>query len=225
MSFSGERLSEIMKEKGFTTLEMINLLKDRYDIDITIDTMKSYRRKGGKNAIPPLDKLNAISEILGVSIDELNGKLTTSSVKMIPITGNASCGAVELNTLQDFSKKASYNGDFWNESLYCVIANGDSMSPEIDNGDEVIIDPNVKPITGDMVLYRLDDEFAIKVLVIDEDAHMMQFVPYNSNPDFKTRTIRMDDEDTMNRLIIHKVVSVNKLMFNNRASRLRMIGR
>ena len=53
----------------------------------------------------------------------------------------------------------------------------------------------------------------------------MQFVPYNSSETFKTKTIRLDDEETLAKLTYHKVVSVNKLKFNNRAARLKLIGR
>ena len=64
-----------------------------------------------------------------------------------------------------------------------------------------------------------------KVLVIDNDAYIVQFVPYNSSDSFKTRTIKLDDEESMSKLTYHKVVSVNKLKFNNRAARLKLIGR
>lgn len=176
---------------------------------------------------PNIDTINAIATYLNIDVSSLlNENIQDKKpVKLVPIKANASCGSSEIATIQDFSRKAYYNGEFWTPSLYCVIANGSSMSPEIDDGDEVIIDPDVKPINGDMVLYKIDNEFAIKVLVIDEDAHIMQFIPYNPSEEFKTRTVRLDDEDTMNRLMIHKVVSVNKLMFNNRAARLKMIGR
>lgn len=187
MAFNGQLFSELIKKKGYTTLEIINILKDSYNIEMTIDTMKSYRRKNDVRT--------------------------------------PSCGGLEENHLQEENKKAYYNGEFWKKSLYCVIANGDSMSPEIDDGDEVIVDPDVKPVTGDMVHYKIDNESAIKVLVIDEDAYIMQFVPYNSSEDFKTKTIRLDDEETIAKLSYHKVVSVNKLKFNNRAARLKMIGR
>lgn len=176
---------------------------------------------------PNIETIKSIANTLNVSVSELlsDKESLEKPVKMVPIKANASCGAVETSTFQEIGRKAYYNGEFWKESLYCVIANGSSMSPEIDDSDEVIIDPDVKPVSGDMVLYRLENEFAIKVLVIDEEAHLMQFVPYNPSEEFKTRTVRLDDEDTMNRLMIHKVVSVNKLMFNNRAARLKMIGR
>lgn len=225
MYFNGERFSKLLKDKNITTLEMINILKSKYNIDMTIDTMKSYRRKSGVRT-PSLDKLTAFAEILDTTIDVLSGRETTGkSVKFIPIVGTASCGGSEINHLQDDSKKALYNGEFWKKSLYCVIANGDSMSPEIDDGDEVIIDPGVKCQHGDMVYYKIDAESAIKVLVIDKEAHIMQFVPYNPNEYFKTKTIRLDDEEILNKLTYHKVVSVNKLKFNNRAARLKIINR
>lgn len=224
MAFNGEFFSELIKKKGYTTLEIINILKDRYGIDMTIDTMKSYRRKNDVRT-PSLDKLTAFAEILDTTIDALSGRENEHEVKFVPVTGTASCGGSEINFLQDATKKASYNGDFWKKTLYCVIANGDSMSPEIDDGDEVIIDPDVKCQTGDMVHYKIDNESAIKVLVIEEDAHLIQFIPYNTNELFKIKTIRLDDEETMSKLTYHKVVSVNKLKFNNRAARLKMIGR
>lgn len=225
MSFDGELFSDLIKKRGFTALEIIDILKNKYNIDITIDTLKSYRRKGGKNATPTLDKLKAFSEILNTTIDALSGKNNEKPVKTVPIIGTASCGGSDINHLQEDNKKAFYNGEFWKPSLYCLIANGDSMSPEIDDGDEVIIDPDIQCQHGDMVYYKIDGESAIKVLVIDQEAYIMQFVPYNSSEDFKTKTIRLDDQDTLDKLIYHKVVSVNKLKFNNRLARLKMIGR
>jgi len=163
---------------------------------------------------------------LNVSTDFLlSGIENGTKVKQIPIIGTASCGDSEMNYDQDSNKKANYNGEYWNKDLYCVIASGDSMSPEIDDGDEVIIDPNVEPVNGDMVHYKINDESAIKVLVIDTDAYIMQFVPYNQGDFFRTKTIRLDDDEALNELSYHKVVSVNKLKYNNRNARLRLIGR
>ncbi|MCR8709852.1 LexA family transcriptional regulator [Aliarcobacter butzleri] len=171
------------------------------------------------------EQIALIAKYFSVTTDYIYGLENKKSVKPVPVIGTASCGGCDINHLQESGKTAFYNGEFWKSSLYCVIANGDSMSPEIDDGDEVIIDPDVKSQHGDMVYYKIDAESAIKVLVIDKEAHIMQFVPYNPNECFKTKTIRLDDEETLNKLIYHKVVSVNKLKFNNRAARLKMINR
>lgn len=207
----GERLKKARKDKNLSQ-EMLSKL-----IGVTRNAITNYENNSNT---PTYENMKKLSLILGVDFSSQE-----KNVKFVPIVGTASCGNCDLNHFEENNKKAFYNGEFWKSSLYCVIANGDSMSPEIDDGDEVIIDPDVKCQTGDMVHYKIDNESAIKVLVIDSDAHIMQFVPYNSNDCFKTRTIRLDDEETMGKLSYHKVVSVNKLKFNNRAARLKLIGR
>lgn len=225
MGFSGENFSNFLKNKKITTVELIKIMKDRYDIDITIDTVKSYRRKSGEVRTPSLDKLTAFSEILGISIDALAGKEAIAQVKSVPIVGTASCGVCDINVLQDLSLKALIAADDWNMSLYAVIANGDSMANEIYDGDIAIIDPNIQLQSGDMTFYKIDDEAAIKIFVDDKENNMFQFVPYNSNAYFKTRSIRLDDETLFERLTMHKVVQVVSIKKNNRAARLKMIGR
>ena len=213
----GSKIKEILDFKG---------IKQKKFAEMINETTVNVNRYINEQRQIPNSLLPTIAKELNISIDELlDGEITERKVSLVPVVGTASCGGTEINCLQDESKKAYYNGDFWKQSLYCVIANGDSMSPEIDDGDEVIIDPDVPCQHGDMVYYKIDDESAIKVLAIDKEAHIMQFVPYNSSETFKTKTIRLDDEETIERLTYHKVVSVNKLKFNNRAARLKLIGR
>ncbi|WNL28010.1 LexA family transcriptional regulator [Arcobacter cryaerophilus gv. pseudocryaerophilus] len=213
----GSKIKEILDFKG---------IKQKKFAEMINETTVNVNRYINEQRQIPNSLLPTIAKELNISIDELlDGEITERKVSLVPVIGTASCGGTEINCLQDENKKAYYNGDFWKQSLYCVIANGDSMSPEIDDGDEVIIDPDVPCQHGDMVYYKIDGESAIKVLAIDKEAHIMQFVPYNSSETFKTKTIRLDDEETIERLTYHKVVSVNKLKFNNRAARLKLIGR
>lgn len=213
----GSKIKEILDFKG---------IKQKKFAEMINETTVNVNRYINEQRQIPNSLLPTIAKELNISIDELlDGEITERKVSLVPVMGTASCGGTEINHLQDENKKAYYNGDFWKQSLYCVIANGDSMSPEIDDGDEVIIDPDVPCQHGDMVYYKIDAESAIKVLAIDKEAHIMQFVPYNSSENFKTKTIRLDDEETIERLNYHKVVSVNKLKFNNRAARLKLIGR
>lgn len=144
-------------------------------------------------------------------------------VSKIPVIGTASCGGPEINFSQEEGAFCYYNGEFFSPELYCVIANGDSMAPDIEDGDEIICDPNVEAEHGDMVHYQLHNESAIKVLVKNEEAGIISLKPYNGSDEFKTRVIRIDD-DEMNYLKMNKVVAVNKLKFNNRAARLRLVG-
>ena len=221
MSFD-EKFNFVMRDSKTTNLKLSTILEERYNYKIGKDSIGKYRR-GERTPSPEFIKF--ASKILNISSDYLLGiENKIYSVKNIPIIGTASCGNVENNQLQDLSGFAPYRGENYTSSLYCVIANGDSMAPEIEDGDEVICDPDIEPQNGDIVHYKLLGEGAVKVYFKDEDAFMVQFIPYNPSESFKTKTIRLDD-DLANELKVAKVVAVNKLKFNNRLSRLKLIGK
>lgn len=216
----GDALDELMREKKMTNTAMSEILLDAYDYKISRESIGKYR-KNERTPEPTLIKY--FSDILGVSADYLLGA-SKKEVARVPVVGTASCGGSEINYLQEKGRKVYYSGERFNKSMYAVIANGDSMASEIENGDEVICDPLQKPVSGDIVHYKLDGESAIKILWIEEDANIIQLIPYNQTESFKTTTIRMDDE-RFDDLEMTKVVAINKLTFNNRASRLKLIGR
>lgn len=173
---------------------------------------------------PDISRLSAIADILNMNVDEMLSGVKTTSVAKIPIIGEASCGDSIVSSFQDTGRTCYYRGDYFSPDLYCVIASGDSMAPEIEDGDEIVCDPRAKPAHGDLVHYMIHGESAIKVYVVDQDANLVQFVPYNPSDTFKTRTIRLDDEEASDLKIV-KVVAVNKLKFNNKSARLKLIGR
>lgn len=173
---------------------------------------------------PDIGRLSAIADILNMNVDEMLSGVKTTTVAKIPVIGETSCGAAISSSFQDSGRTCYYRGDFFHPDLYCVLASGDSMAPEIEDGDEIVCDPRVKPAHGDLVHYMIHGESAVKVYVVDNEAHMIQFVPYNPSDTFKTRTIRLDDENA-SELKIVKVVAVNKLKFNNKSARLKLIGR
>jgi len=221
---TGEIVTKLMKEHGIkkqTDLARIIYQKDKIEPKERVN-LSGYLI-GSVNF--PDFALERIATHFGVTIDFLKGREEEKEVKAVPIVANTSCGACDVSTLQDFNKKSYVSRRNWKKSLYSLIACGDSMSSEINDGDELIVDPEIKPANGDIVHYKIDDESAVKVLVIDNEAHIMQFVPINSTDNFKTKTIRLDDEDTLNRLEVHKVISIIKTKVNNRAARLKMIGR
>jgi len=98
------------------------------------------------------------------------------------------------------------------------------MAPEIEDGDKVVCDPHAQVQTGDIVHYQVGNESAIKVYVRDEDAYIVQFIPYNTSENFKTTTIRLDD-DLAQELKVAKVSAIVKTHINNRQARLKFIGR
>jgi SOS-response transcriptional repressor LexA len=213
MNFS-KRFETALKNAGKKQADLSRDLKIQSG---TISTWKQRNSIGKKY-------IHDVAKYLNVSTDFLlGGAMETKPVFKVPVIGTASCGGTDMDHLQDDSLYCYYNGDFWHKELYCVIANGDSMSIDIEDGDEVICDPNVKPQSGDIVHYRINGESAIKVLVEDLEANIIRLKPYNPSDDFKTRTIRLDDDEAQD-LKMSKVVAVNKLRFNNRVARLRLVG-
>lgn len=212
-----DKINELLKQKGFTQAALAK------HIGLAPPNLNKILKRQ-ENRQFKSDQLYGVADYFGVNANYFASGVERP-VNFVPVVSNSSCGSSQISTLQDFGRKALYNGDYWKKSLYCVIACGDSMAPDIEDGDEIIIDPDVTPTHGDMVHYKIDGESAVKILVKDEDAHIIQFVPYNQSEDFKTKTVRLDDQETLDRLEYFKVVSVNKLKFNNRLARLKMIGR
>ena len=209
MSSFGEKLKLARKQKKISQESLAKL------VGVSRVAITNYETN--KNT-PTYENIKRLSLILGVNFSD-----EETDVKSVPIVGTASCGACEINVLQDLSLKALISANDWNKDLYAVIANGDSMANEIYDGDIAIIDPNIQLQSGDMTFYKIDDEAAIKIFVDDKENNMFQFVPYNSNKHFKTRNIRLDDETLFDRLTMHKVVQVVSIKKNNKYTKYKQI--
>ncbi|AXX89321.1 hypothetical protein CKA55_07400 [Arcobacter suis] len=207
----GDRLKKARNDKNLSQ-EMLGKL-----IGVTRNAITNYEKNSNT---PTYENMKKLSLILGLDLSSQE-----KNVKFIPITGTASCGVLENNCLQEENLKTYIQEDEWNKNLYAVIACGDSMATEIYDGDRAIIDPFVKVQNGDMVYYRIDDESAIKVFFEDNENYLINFIPYNVSENFKIKTIRKDDKLIMDKLIYHKVVHVVSSKKNNRAARLKIIGR
>lgn len=217
-----------MKKQKISREKLAELLMEKGD-SITIDGINWWFRNE-KNK-PEIERIKLLSEILNVPFNKLalipddikNNILGSSNVKFVPIVGSASCGVPLPNSYQDIENKAFCRSEIWNKDLYAVIADGDSMMPEIDDGDEVICDPNAKILNGDMVHYQIGGESAIKVYFKDDAIGVIEFAPLNQNGEFKTLKFRLDDDSIDIRM--SKVVAVNKSKMNNRTARLKAINR
>ncbi|MEE3776483.1 S24 family peptidase [Campylobacter sp. CX2-4080-23] len=217
-----------MKKQKISREKLAELLTQKGD-SITIDGINWWFRSE-KNK-PEIEKIKIISEILNVPFNKLalisddikNNILGINNIKFVPIVGSASCGVPQLNSYQDIENKAFCKSEIWHNDLYAVIATGDSMTPEIDDGDEVICDPRADILSGDIVHYQIAGEGAIKVYFKDESVGVIEFVPFNQNSEFKTLKFRIDDENIDIRM--SKVIAINKSKMNNRLARLKAINR
>lgn len=215
MSFA-ENIKKYMKQNKLTAQEIADKLN--LTRGAVTNWSNGIRFPGDEETIKDLAK------ILRISVEDLFADEDRKPVAKIPVIGETSCGSPISSSFQDSGRTCHYRGDVFHPDLYCVIASGESMASEIEDGDEIICDPRAMVQHGDLVHYTIHGESAVKLYTIDEDANIIQFVPYNPSPDFKVRTVRLDDDEA-EELKIAKVVSVNKLKFNNRTARLRLIGR
>lgn len=216
----GDALDNIMKDRKITNKALSETLQNTYGYKVSKESIAKYRNNDRR---PNPVLIGYIADILNVSTDFLLG-VDRKVVNTVPVIGLASCGEKPSNFLYFIKKTAFYNGDDFNSDLYAVIANGSAMAPEIETRDEVICNPRSEPVSGDLVYYKIGSENGIKVLWIDDEANIVQLIPYKQSEDFKTTTFRKDDE-RFSDLSLTKVVGINKITFNNHESRLAMIGR
>ncbi|MDR1285251.1 MAG: helix-turn-helix domain-containing protein [Campylobacteraceae bacterium] len=205
-----EVTSRMMKQESTKNIDLANFLKVSAQVFGNWVTRESIPEKYASQ----------IAEYYKSDLNSLYDE-DAKPIKKVPIVSTVNCGDDAKNN--GYKGFASYKGDNKIEKLYCVIARGDNMSPEIEDGDEIICDPDAKIKSGDIVHYTIEKESAVKIYVKDEDADILQLVPYSQSKDFKTKTIRLDDKNT--NLAVVKVVAINKLNMKSNQARLKLIGR
>jgi len=206
----GTRLKTQIKANGYSMVEVAKLMGvSKGAISHWCNDIRS----------PNTDDILRLSKILNVDVSSFFSDNLSGVVK-IKVMSEASCGlpisGLEINE-DVFVSKEDYNS-----RMYAVKAVGDSMMPEVNNGDKVICDASASIQNGDLVHYRLNNESAIKVYIRDEELQVIQFVPFNSNGDFKTTSIKIEDSIDIE---IAKVVDIVSNKRNNRSARLKSIGR
>ena len=168
MGFNLSNFKQSMKNKKFSNKDLVDKLQEK-GIDATIDTIKSYRRSGGKNRQPTNDKLVAMSKILDVSVDYLLGNDDTIPIKTIPLVGIASCGVPNLS-YNDMVEQIVVPAELARDGVYAVRADGDSMEPKISHGDIIICDTEQECMEGNIAHYTtIDGESGVKKYSIDKD--------------------------------------------------------
>lgn len=210
-----DKIKILIKEKTISRKEVASYI-GTYPANIS-DILNRKGRKFSTEHIPKLAKLFSVDE------NYLHSDEKFIPTRKVPILGTSSCGSSESNFLQIEDSYCIYSADAWHDKLFCVIANGDSMAPEIEDGDQIICDPFLIPKHGELAHYSINGESAVKVFIENKDAGIVQLKPMNSNEYFKTTIFRVDD-DEFNSVKFSKVVGINKINFNNVSARLKLVG-
>lgn len=153
-----KKLDKILKDKKVSSRKLSEDLEKFYNYKISKESIAKYRTS---ERTPDPEFIEYTCKLLNIEPNELFIE-NFKPVKPIPIVGSVSCGNPDLNHFQEYDRVCLYNGDRWSESLYCVVANGDSMAPEIEDGDELVCDPEASILDGDLVHYQIAGKVPLK---------------------------------------------------------------
>ncbi len=116
---------------------------------------------------------------------EYNPNSNNGELRSIPLIlqgdyNNYMDGIIETERL------ISISSDLWTPVAFAVIYEGDAMSPELITGDQVIVDPDINPSSGDIVYCYIDklDAHVFRFFVIE--AGKPVFKPSNTIYDIAT---------------------------------------
>lgn len=144
-------------------------------------------RKGRKFQAEHIPKL---AKLFNVSVDYLLGNDDIATVKTIPLIGLASCGIPQEYDLNSY-ESVPISAELYREGMYAVKAEGDSMSPKVNNGNLVYCVADEQIQNGNIVHYMVDGESGIKKFKMNEKGDTISLVPLNS--DYDIITISADD--------------------------------
>ena len=140
-----------------------------------------------------------ISNFLKIGMDDIIGNRILVS-KYIPLIGKSSCGKPKDYDLNGY-EPVPVPSDMYKDGMYAVEAEGDSMSPKINDGDIVYCQPNRVIDSGNIVHYWLNGESGIKKYKMNEQGTIISLIPINS--DYDVITIHCDD---VHELLMARVV-------------------
>ena len=146
------------------------------------------------------DQMALVADYFDVSTDYMYGLDEIQKQKLIPLIGKSSCGKPRDYDLNGY-EPIPVPLDMYKSGMYAVEADGDSMSPKINDGDIVYCCPNQLINNGKIVHYWLDGESGIKKYKINELGTIISLIPINSEHDIITI-----HHDERHELIMAKVV-------------------
>lgn len=133
----------------------------------------------------PVDKVIEISKLFDVSTELLLGIDVKRVTKNVPLIGKASCGIPKEYDLNGY-ESVPVEDSIYRNGMYAVIADGDSMSPKINDGDILYCCPNSQIDSNNIVHYFVNGNSGIKRYKINEAGTIITLVPVNSEYDIIT---------------------------------------
>ncbi len=202
LSVFGKRVKELRSINKYSVRE----LAER--VGISPSNISEYE---AGNVMPSMYILYALSEVLNVDMDYLSGRSNMkfnrnqnhTTNQRIPVYSSASCGegTQPLSTpIGEKPKPPNADGDYW------VIAKGDSMTPKIYDGDELLVKSTQNVNNHDIVIVLHEDEVLCKIFYDSDKAVVL----VSENKDYPNITLLKREA---NNQIIGKVTYIGSKVF------------
>lgn len=170
-------------------------------------TRPAYSHYETGKRIPDAEILEKLADLYQVSIDELMGRSPAEDVGihleekpqiisddevMLPLVASLRCGPGYSGEPFSFIKPVPVPRTYvrkWGEGLQCLIAVGESMSPNIIPGDLLVCRPGEAWESGNVVSVNYDDTDMIKRIYATKDGIDLR----SDNPAFETIHVTEDE--------------------------------
>lgn len=177
----GEQLKKARKKKKMSQDDLANILG--------INRVSISNYESNKNT-PTLSNMNKILKALDLNSNYFDENNTKILLKTIPLIGLASCGIPQDYDLNGYDQ-IPISEELYHDGMYAVRAEGNSMSPKINDNALVYCRSAQHVENGHIVHYSINSESGIKKYKINEKGDIISLVPINS--DFDIITIHADD--------------------------------
>lgn len=222
MATSTERINQIMKEKKLRQIDVLNLAKpfqEKYNIKFYKSHLSQY--VNGKSN-PDNEKIFLLSKVFGVSEAWLLGydvpryKITEEieddtlpkpqGIK-IPVLGTVAAG-IPISAVEDILDYEEIPQSWQNQGeFFGLRIKGDSMKPDINNGDTVIVKQQSTANNGEVVIALVngDDATCKKFEKLDNGIMLI-----SNNSEYSPMYFSNEEVITKPVVIIGKVVELRR---------------
>lgn len=165
MSLAGDELKRIRQTFGENLerfIERKGISKSDFAIEMGVTKGAVSQWCSGRSA-PSADKAKEIADFFGVKVSDLTEKQTTPNASIptqtqVPLFASVSAGFG--STQEDEIGTFPFSGN--TQDVIAVLVSGDSMTPDIADGDTIIVKRQSSVDYGDIAVVRVDGEHFVK---------------------------------------------------------------
>ena len=191
-----DRLKELRKAAGLSQAQL--------SARVGVSQQAVGKWENGKSSPDP-DTLTALAKLLGVSTDDLLGKVPAPSFSLpyaqtgIPVVGTVRAGYGALAYEEDYGTELASVKD--PSSYFYLVVKGDSMEPRIREGDLALVHKQPTLDSGDLgVLIYGEGEGTLKRYLVRGSSVVLQ--PFN--PDYEELVLSGEELEHLH--VVGKVV-------------------